>query len=113
MNRGWVVAPGGCGYSQEAMSLRSAAMRISTLNVLMAACDSTGPLPPDIQADRYLLQAERAVLECGTKRAPARRWSGWKSSSKCAGWSRRGKTITAMRKSGRRRWQQVSHSPCR
>lgn len=86
-------------------------MRISTLTFLLTPCDSIGPLSSGIQADRYLLQAERAVLECGTKRAPAPRWNGWQSLSKGSGWSRRGKTNTAMRKSGR--WGQYRKSCCR
>ena len=38
--------------------MRLAVMRICTLTVLLAACEPVAQLPPDIMADRYLLQAE-------------------------------------------------------
>ena len=41
--------------------MNSAAIRICTLAVLLAACEPAGPLPPDITVDRYLLQAEEQI----------------------------------------------------
>ncbi len=37
------------------------AIRICTLILLLAACESADQLPPDIQADRYRLQAKQAM----------------------------------------------------
>ena len=38
-----------------------AIMRISALAALMAACETAAQLPPDIQADSYLVRALRQI----------------------------------------------------